>query len=299
MTPYRKRGSVVRWEHGVLVRVDEAGEAREVGEELLVSPIDSPPREPLSAEGILEFVQTVIPSVERGTRAGGVPATVSWNPAHPGPSLDARDDKPVERLVVSEGIADHEYGDVRWSEATRRVHISLMHGPHRALLDFADYDLKTIHSVANALARLETEEHSERAISNVRLAPNVTAALLPSLLGVIELEQMPAEHDGYGVEIVRQRVAGTPPNWFRPTYRLRPIRAWHNLRAVPFAEIDRSVPLAVALLAPPENRVLRLLCVDGDEVFAATVGVTSVRAVGDAEGWYPYAAGAFGAEMLL
>ena len=237
----------------------------------------------------------VIPSVERGTWAGGVPPTLCWNPARPGPSLDARDDNGVERLVVSEGIADHEYGDVRWREATRRVHISLMHGTHRALLDFADFDVGAVARVAATLSRI----HGEREVPNLRLAPNVTAALLPSLFGVIELEQMPGEHDGYGAEIVRQRVAGTPPNWFRPTYRLRPIRAWHNLRAVPFGEIDRSVPLAVALLAPPENRVLRLLCVDGDEVFAATVGVTSVRAVGHAAGWYPYAAGAFGAEMLL
>src|SRR5258706_11233749 len=34
----------------------------------------------------------VIPSVERGTWVGGVPTTVRWNPARPGPSLDARDD---------------------------------------------------------------------------------------------------------------------------------------------------------------------------------------------------------------
>src|SRR3954464_8388899 len=34
----------------------------------------------------------VIPSVERGTRVGGVPPYVCWNPSHPGPSLDARDD---------------------------------------------------------------------------------------------------------------------------------------------------------------------------------------------------------------
>src|SRR5258706_3952213 len=37
----------------------------------------------------------VIPSVERGTWVGGVPAQVRWTPARPGPSLDARDDKRV------------------------------------------------------------------------------------------------------------------------------------------------------------------------------------------------------------
>lgn len=296
MTPYRKRGSVVRWEHGVLVRVDEAGEAREVGEELLVSPIESEPRELLPAEGILEFVHSVVPRGSEGSGwQGGAQALLS-RAAHPPRSLaPARDEGQVERLVVSEGIADHEYSDVHWREATRRVHLSLMHGTQRALLDFADYDEKTIRSVAETLSRIR----GERAVSHLRLAPNVTAALLPSLLGVIELEQMPGDHDGYGAAIVRQRVAGTPPNWFRPTYRLRPIRAWHNLRAVPFGAIDRRAPLAIALLAPPENRSLRLLCVEGDDVFAATVGVTAVRAVGDAEGWYPYAAGAFGAEMLL
>ncbi len=43
----------------------------------------------------------VIPSVERGTWAGGVPATVSWNPSRPGPSLDARDDKRYLALGLS------------------------------------------------------------------------------------------------------------------------------------------------------------------------------------------------------
>jgi hypothetical protein len=94
-------------------------------------------------------------------------------------------------------------------------------------------------------------------------------------------------------------VEGVPPNWYRPSYRLRPLRAWHNLRALPFGAIDDRWPLAVALLAPPEKSSLRLLCTGADEAFAATVPLTSVRAVGETAAWYPYAAGAFGAEMLL
>jgi hypothetical protein len=94
-------------------------------------------------------------------------------------------------------------------------------------------------------------------------------------------------------------VTGLPPNWFRPSYRLRPVRAWHNLRAVPFGTLDAGAPEAIALLAPPTHTALRVLCIDGGDVFPATAGVTSVRAAGDTAAWYPYAAGAFGAEMLL
>ncbi len=201
----------------------------------------------------------------------------------------------VERLVVSEGVAEHEYGEVRWRDVTRRVHLSLTCGSHRALLDFAQFDLAAVERVALALARVG----GERTLDRVRLAPNVAAALLPSLIGTIELEQLPGDHDGYGAPVSRRSVTGLPPNWFRPSYRLRPVRAWHNLRAVPFGTLDGSAPEAVALLAPPTHTTLRLLCVDGGEVFPATLGVTSVRAAGDTCVWYPYAAGAFGAEMLL
>jgi hypothetical protein len=149
--------------------------------------------------------------------------------------------------------------------------------------------------VAQALARVG----SERTLDRVRLAPNVTAALLPSLIGTIELEQLPGDHDGYGAPVSRRPVAGLPPNWFRPSYRLRPVRAWHNLRAVPFGTLDGNVPEAIALLAPPTRDAVRVLCMDGGDVFPATAGVTSVRAAGDTAVWYPYAAGAFGAEMLL
>src|SRR5258706_1035507 len=46
----------------------------------------------------------VIPSVERGTRVGGVPTNGSWNPARPGPSLDARDDTTLSLPVVDRPV---------------------------------------------------------------------------------------------------------------------------------------------------------------------------------------------------
>jgi hypothetical protein len=274
MSVYRKRGSVVRYEHGVIVRVEEAGEAREIGGEFLAEPSGAPPLEAPSTDAILAFVRELFPNVECIVECI------------------------VERIVVSEGIAEHEYGPHRWGETSRRVHLSLTHGPFRALLDLAAFDVDAVASVARALAGLSGERTPER----VRLAPNVAAALLPSLIGRIELEQLPAGHDGYGEPVERRRVEGPPPNWYRPSYRLRPVPAWHNLRALPFGAIDRGdarVPLAVALLAPPETSALRLLCTQAGDAFAAAVPLTSIRAVGETEAWYPYAAGAFGAEMLL
>jgi hypothetical protein len=293
MTPYRKRGSVVRYEHGVIVRVDEAGEAREVGEEFIASPFEAVPGDELPSEEILQFVSGVfgLASGEQRAASGGTDARLEADPARRSQSARLA----VERLVVSEGVAEHEYGEVRWRDVTRRVHLSLTCGSHRALLDFADFDLVTVARVAKALARVG----SERTLERVRLAPNVTAALLPSLIGTIELEQLPGGHDGYGAAVPGRRVTGVPPDWFRPSYRLRPVRAWHNLRAVPFGALDAGAPEAIALLAPPTHTALRVLCIDGGDVFPAMAGVTSVRAAGDAAGWYPYAAGAFGAEMLL
>jgi hypothetical protein len=262
---------VVRYEHGILVRVEEAGEAREVGEELIASPIEPRGASPLPADAVLTFVQRV--------------------------------EGNIERIVVSEGVAEHEYGERRWRETTRRVHLSLTDGPYRALLDFADFDTD-VGPVLDALAGLKPGLHVGRAsarptLHRVRLAPNVTAALLPLLIGSIEMEQMPAENDGYGQPIERCPVEREPPNWYRPSYRIRPVRLWHNLRAVPFGSLEDDVPRAIALLAPPERGLLQVLCVAGEEAFAASVKVASVRAVGEAGRWYPYAAGAFGAEMLL
>jgi hypothetical protein len=63
--------------------------------------------------------------------------------------------------------------------------------------------------------------------------------------------------------------------------------------------IDSSLPEAVALLAPVAGNVLHVICVDGDDAFTATIGVERVLAVRNTGRWYPYAAGSFGAEMLV
>jgi hypothetical protein len=259
-------------EHGTIVIVRESGEAREIGREFIAESRAVPDRD----EDDTPLIERVTHAAKRFHAALGTTR--------------------VERLVITEGIAHHQYGDRRWSERAQRVHLSIVNRTHRALIDRADFEIDPILTIANALARMQ----GEREIDRVRLAPNVAAAILPSLVGMIGIEQTPAPHDGCGAPIERTRVTSDlPPNVYRPSYRIRPVRAWHNLRAIPFGTVDASAPRAIALLAPPGNLSLRVLCVDGDDAFAATVRVTQIRAVGESETWVPYAAGALGAEMML
>ncbi len=72
-----------------------------------------------------------------------------------------------------------------------------------------------------------------------------------------------------------------------------------HLRAIPFGAIDRTAPRAVALLAPVERQTARVLCTDGRESWPATVGLRNIVAAGEPVRWYPYAAGSFGAEIML
>jgi hypothetical protein len=121
---------------------------------------------------------------------------------------------------------------------------------------------------------------------------------LPSL--DIPVFQTAAAHDGKGHPIAESRVtSGVPPNWFRPSYRLRPRRAWFHLQAAPSGTIEETLPEAVALLAPVDGRRVRVLCVDGQDIYPATIDVTRVLAARPTSTWYPYSAGSFGAELML
>jgi len=115
------------------------------------------------------------------------------------------------------------------------------------------------------------------------------------------MEQTGGGFDGRGQPIETRAVTSDPPpNWYRPGYAVRPVRAWLNIRALPFGSIDSDAPVAVALLAPVEGTTLRVLCVEGGAIFPTTVEATHIAAVSRGEPeWYPYAAGSFGIEMML
>jgi hypothetical protein len=111
----------------------------------------------------------------------------------------------------------------------------------------------------------------------------------------ISLAQRAGEHpDGKGQPVESRPAEGKPPNWYRPSYRVRPLRAWFNLMALPFGKPDDAAPRAVARLGGND-----VLCVDGSEVFATALPPGRIVAAGGAAEWYPFGAGVWGADMLL
>lgn len=104
-----------------------------------------------------------------------------------------------------------------------------------------------------------------------------------------------------GTAVAEARVDGeAPPNWYRPSYRVRPIRAAMNIAAVSGSSgIDRDVPVALALLDSAGGRALRVLVDDGRAVYPCAIPDRPIRAVAPERTWYPYGAGSFGAEMML
>ena len=201
---YRKWGRVVRYENGVIVHVEEAGEASETDGVFRAKPAQTRVSVPhLQAREVEAFVaQTLLPVR---------------------PSV-------VERLIVSAGIARHETNGVIWTEESRRVHVALINPlinpPLRVLIDLASFDIGVIETIADALARAGDER---AAPSHIRLAPNVSAALLPALAGELAMEQTGGGFDGKGQPIETRAVTSDPPpNWYRPGYAVRPVRAWQT-----------------------------------------------------------------------
>ncbi len=278
MQVYRKFGRTVRYENGTLLRVEEAGEAVESGQTFRCRPIGGASR--FSGASNTEAVENVVREIESMILA---PLA-------------------IERLVVSEGIAVHEFGGRRWQETRRRVHLAMARPPLRAIVDLGDFEVAEVRGIAVALSKAGPEREAP---ARIRLAPNVTAALLPSLIGVpppnVQLSQSAGGLDGKGQPVEACELTRPPwPNWYRPSYRSRPVRMPFHVRALcSVTAIDEDLPRAVALLAPPDGLTLRVLCVRKSEAFPASVHVARIDAAGPAVRWYPYGAGSFGSEMML
>ena len=189
---------------------------------------------------------------------------------------------------MSEGVAIHETSGVTWTEHTRRLHLSVVKPPFRMLIDQASFDVDA--TLIETFARVDGRREPP---PRMTLAPRVAAALLHAL--PVSLAQRAGEHpDGRGQPVETRAAEGEPPNWYRPSYRVRPVRAWFNLTALPFGKLDDSPPCAVALLDGDD-----VLVVDGPEVYAAALRPGRVLAVGGAAEWYPFGAGVWSADILL
>jgi hypothetical protein len=278
---YRKQGRSMRWENGTLVGVEECGFSSEEDGVFSCEPDSSCDARSVS------FEPADLRAVAEEFRKDSGPCV-------------------LERLLLLDGAATHEYGERRWHDTTRRVHASMTHAGLRALIDLGSFDSSEVKRVAAAFGRLK--EHPERPPRRLRLAPPVGAAILHLLAGTsrndIRIAQAAGGLDGHGEAIEEVDLAevrgGVWPNWYRPSYRVAAVRAPFNLRASGISDvIDGSLPHAVALLAPPAGLVLRVLMDDGTNAWPATVEVRSIRAIASSSAWYPYGAGSFGAEMML
>lgn len=273
---YRKYGRVARYDDGHLVAVDEAGEAIELGREFEARPLTVPVALP-EPDG--KEVERVAREIERIVKPNA-----------------------VERLIVSDGIARHEFNGVEWTETHRRIHLSIAHRDFRVLVDRGDFELDDIERVAAALENVMTEREAP---PRIRTAPNVSAALLPSLPTIVppnvELWQLAGGMDGKGKQVAEEQLTAPPwTNWYRPSYRVRPQRMPFNIQArCEVKVVDSDVPEAVAILAPVEGVMMRVLISGKDGSYPATVRVSRIDAVSSDVIWYPYGAGAFGAEMML
>jgi hypothetical protein len=266
---YRKRGSVVRWENGTVVRVTESGVATETPERFECHPVPAPPLPFPELSPILETVRVV--------RSSALPVA-------------------IERLIVISGVAEHQYEGRAWTEESSRVHVALVRGPLRALIDTTMQRLDDVARIASALAVAGPVEQPP---PRLRVAPCVAAALLPALRGVAPVVQVAGGVDAYGNAIVD--ASGEPwPNWYRPSYRMRPVRMPLNLQlAVKTVHVDDNLPVAVGLLAPPEGNAALVLVADGARAYPARIQVTAVAGAGPERVWYPYGGGSFGAELVL
>jgi hypothetical protein len=274
---YRKFGRAIRYENGTFVRVEEAGEALEDNDVFSCRPIAERVELPDIDAGEVERV------------VGDLRAMIAAPLA-------------IERLVVSSGIVEHQFAGRTWREATRRIHLSIAFKSVRTLVDLGDFDVAEVRGIASALVLCGEERTAPQRIV---LAPNVAAALLPSLIAVappnVRMFQTGGGVDGLGLPVHELELkTKSYPNVYRPSYRVRPLRMPLNVRAeCSVTTIDAGLPRAVALLAPPDGPLLRVLCVAPADVYPATVRLARIDAIAAATRWYPYGAGSFGSEMML
>ena len=266
---YRKWGRSVRREGAHLVTVDEAGEANESDSVFRTRALGEDAGLPAPESAAVDQAARDIASLVASPLA-------------------------LERLFVSEGVVRHQIDDRIWNETARRVHISIANGPLRAIFDLAEF---RFDSVRNAIAALASVGKERRAPKRIRLAQHIGAALLA--FAPIAKFQSLAPRDGKGWPILEKLAVDEPPNWFRPSYRIRPRRAWFHLRVAPFGTVEDDLPEAVALLAPVSPREIRVLCVEGRSTYPATIAMRPILAARPTPAWYPYGAGAFGAELML
>ena len=205
---------MVRYENGIFISVSEAGEAFEQDGVFQARPAREVPAQtgvsvPHSALADLESMSMW----HRHSCLCGPAGSSASSPP------------PASRRTKSNGS--------KWTEESRRVHISLVNPPLRALIDLASFDIEIVtHDRRRACARRRgarrAETHPSRAERFRRRSSRRSSASW-------RWSRRGGGFDGRGQPIETRAVThDAPPNWYRPGYAVRPVRAWMNIRALPF-----------------------------------------------------------------
>lgn len=256
---YRKRGSIVRYENGTILRATEAGEAIEEDGLFRCRPWSGVQRLPHSDDAAVMRVARNIRSLATGSVT-------------------------IERLIVTDGRAEHQFEDRAWSDENRRVHVAFTTGRHRLLIDEGAFEIGDVAAIVSDFARIGPEREPP---TRLRLAPRVMAAITPYL----PHEQTAGGIDGKGA-FVHAATEQPWPNWYRPSYRVRPQRMpFHVTARCNVASVDHDLPLGIGILAPPAGLTVRVVCVDAEVVYPATIQITSIDAMTEPAARFPYGAG--------
>ena len=257
---YRKWGRVIRFENGTTIRVDEAGEATETKRGVSPAPTVGP---------------NCVGRARRRSPAGEVrpsaqPVRSRMSPRR---SIACNDRTPHHQLRRCPTRGERLHG-----RRNRNVYTS--RSSTRAPCADRSGVVLTWPSSARLLTRWHVQATSERhrcasglrQMSPPRCCRRSSASWRWSRGAAAFRRQGPKNRNA-------PVTFDPPPNWYRPGYAVRPVRAWLNIRALPFGSIDGSAPLAVALLAPVEGTILRVLCIDGRRCLPAMLDANRIAAV--------------------
>lgn len=248
----------------------------------------------------------------------------------------------LERATLLEGIANHWWTDGEcertWRESNARAQVTILH-PERRIrcamsLGGAHLEKLDLSPLAAAIEALTAPEWMPcpSELLDVTLEPVVTAELWPALLGMIDrlrekrrpgnegLEIRQGTHpdfsvDGIGQSIQRGSLSelNAPaafPGVFRPSYRIRPVRAPFHLESAGLRRASVTPELrVVAGLSGFSTGAgmlsLPVLCTAGPVSFTGTISMTLEEwlermSVPDAESqWFPVGAGSHGRRVVI
>lgn len=249
----------------------------------------------------------------------------------------------LERATLLEGVADHWWTDGeserRWVESNARAHVTILHPERRVRcsmsLGGARLEMLDLGPLAAAVQALTASEWMTRPseILDVALEPVVTAELWPALLRMIDghqearrqanegLEIRQGTHpdfsiDGIGQTIQRRSLSEVDGlaafhNVFRPSYRIRPVRAPFHLESAGLRRASATPKLrVVAVLSGFSTNAgmlgIPVLCTAGSGSFTGTISMTleewlerlSVCDNEESE-WFPVGAGSHGRRVVV